>query len=349
MEHRELRVLFDYLHEGTQVANTKATPTPRTVSGELEKNEKAELVWVGVRSPVTGAGVEEALKQIVPVIDGKLFDAYVSLSGIRATVMAPPRQHIWGAKLYSFGKPMSVDPFQSTTLKYSEHITIETLAGATDITQDYRITGYGYVYKDHELARDFGIVDFRGNPIRDLARGRVLSIDKDPIAVTPDNWATLPGGKDQAIPKINPFIRYAYNASDTDGKSGDYQFRYDTQDVAERTEEMYFDFGIKDALLVEGLGVKAPANLEYTSLLIAGDYHPKDKFPTRQYNNPLNFGHGYPLWPVDIPIYYAIPRLERPYLIWNEKGIVVVNDDGTAITTGNIVAALTGIRIEMKG
>ncbi|GAJ22157.1 unnamed protein product, partial [marine sediment metagenome] len=90
-------------------------------------------------------------------------------------------------------------------------------------------------------------------------------------------WRTLPGGKDQSIPKINPLIRYAYNLLATDAKSGDYQFRYGTGNVAESDENLYFDFGSLDALLVEGIGIRPDATgyLAETALKIAGDYHPK--------------------------------------------------------------------------
>ncbi len=348
MEHYELRVLADYLHTGTQTANTWARPTPREVGGELERDERAEVVFAEIFSPVTGAGVAEALKKIIPVVDGERYGEYVSLSGIRDSVMTPPKGRIWGAKLYSFGTPMSNNPLLSTTLKYSSSITLETLAGGTDITQDYRIRLWGYVYKVDELAKLFGSMQFPAQ-LFDKARNRTLTLAKEAIPVNGDTWKTLPGGKDQAIPKINPLIRYAYNANATDGKSGDYQFRYETGNVTESDEDMYFDFDAKDALLVEGLGVRAPANLAKTALKIGGDYHPKGLFPTTQYNNPLHFGWAYPMFPSDIPLYYAIPRLERSLLIWNEIGQVIVQDDGTSIAADAIIAALTGIRIEMHG
>ncbi|GAI95535.1 unnamed protein product, partial [marine sediment metagenome] len=158
-------------------------------------------------------------------------------------------------------------------------------------------------------------------------------------------------GKDQSIPKINPLIRYAYNLLATDGKSGDYQFRYKTGNVAETDEDMYFDFDSLDAILVEGIGIRPDAlgNLAKTALKIGGDYHPKPLIPTTLTNNPLHFGWADPFFPSTIPLYYAIPKLERPYLIWNEIGQVIAQDGGTAVVINALIAALTGIRIEMKG
>lgn len=345
MEHYELRVLADYLHTGTQTKNTWARPTPKDVGGELGRDEAAEVIFAEVFSPEDGG--PQALKRVIPVIDGKEYGEYVSLSGIKTTNMAPPKAQVLG-NFYSFGTPMSKNPITSTTLKYRHNITVMCFAGDTDITAAYRVRLWGYVYKAAELARVFGIMAFPAT-FRDNPRNRTLLVSKAEIPVSLDTWATLPGGKDQAVPKINPFIRYAYNAKVTDGMKGDYQFRYDTGDVATSEEDMRFDFGRNDALVIEGLGVKAAANIAYASLLIAGDYHPKGKFPVTTEINPLNFGTCFPPFPIDIGLYVAIPKLEKPYMINNEIGVVVVNDDGSVIAAEALCLALNGIRVEMTG
>lgn len=351
MEHYELRVLGDFFRDasvlGTQAVDTWWKPTPTVGLSELESHEVAEVVFAEIFSPVTGAGVAESLKKIIFVLDGKDISNYVSLSGIRDSVMMAPKSRIWGAQLLAFGAPMSNDPLKSTTLKYVDDITIECLAGVA-ITQDYRVRLWGYVYKAAELPTVFGATI--PNPtIHDWARGRILPIAKPSILVTEDTWGTLSGGKDQALPKIMPFMRYAYNAAVTDAKSGEYEFRYQTAKVGDSDENLYFEFLAKDALWVKGLGVRAPANLDYTYLKIAGDNHPKGRFPTRQLNNPIHFGWAYPMFPSDIPLYYRVPKLDIPLLVWNEKGYVVCQDDGTQIAINGIIVALTGIRVEMAG
>lgn len=353
MEHYELRVLADYIHTGAQAANTWAKPTPRDVGGELERDERAEVVFPEVvQSPVDG-GAEEPLRKIIPVPDGERYGEYVSLSGILSSVMAPPKKSIWAGKLYSFGTPMSNNPLLSTTLKYSSDITFECLAGAGGITGDYRIRLWGYVYKVGELSQVFGVMAFPAALI-DKARGRTLPISKAPIVVNGDTWKTLPGGKDQSIPKINPFTRFAYNKKATDGMQGDYQFRYETGNVDDSDENMYLDFDELNALLVESIGIRADAagRLAKTGLKIAGDYHPKGLIPTTYADNPLHFGLTYPFIYDPLPemrFFYAIPKLERPYLIWNEIGMVVVNDSGLAVAANDLIVALTGTRIELKG
>ena len=357
MEHYELRLLADYTHTGVQAANTWERPSPRAVLGELERDERAEVIYMEITSPVDG-GAEELLRKVIPVLDGQRFSEYVSLSGILSSNMAPNKRSIWGAKLFTFGTPMSNNPLLSTTLKYNEHITFECLAGNAAISGDYRVKAWGYVYKEAELPTVFGTMVFPAY-LTERARNRTLTLTKDPIPVNGTSWKTLPGGKDQSIPKINPFARFAFNLLATDGIQGDYQFRYDTANVADADENLYFDFDSLNALLIEGIGIRpdpAPAsNLAHTGLLISGDYHPKGLIPTTYLDNPLHFGLVFPYIhveagvPTEMPFFYSIPRLDKPRLIWNEIGMLIVRDDGTVIPANELVVALTGIRIEMKG
>jgi len=293
-------------------------------------------------------------------------------------LMAPVKERIWGAKLYSFGTPRSTNPLLNTTLKYKSNVTVACLAGPaaagiTGASQQYRIRLWGYVYKTSELPTAFngGVMNFPASLI-DTARKRTVPISKAPIPINGDTWKTLPGGVDQGVPKINPFARFAYNALATDGLQGDYQFRFTQGGVGDENENLFFDFDEKDALLVEGLAVNAsfdtlipPAGvfptLGRTGLRIAGDYHPKGQttrlslFPTDALMNQLNYGWlpivvnavG-PVAPLDI--YVAIPKLNRPYLIWNEIGMVVIRDNGVAVPADplGVTVALTGIRVELR-
>jgi hypothetical protein len=377
-EHYELRLLADYVHPAAllpQAVNTWRRPTPLAVGGELENDERGEVVYAEIYSPTAaGWAADEELRKVVVVADGQETGKYVSLSGVRSNNMAPPKNRIWNGRLFSFGTPRSNNPLLSTTIKYKQNVTVACLAGPLlPITIGYRVRLWGYVYKANELPAVFGTMNFPAYLV-DHARGRTLAINKSPIPVNAETWLTLPGGKDQAIPKINPFARYAYNAQVTDGLQGDYQFRFQTGGVIEEQEDMYFEFDDKDALLIEGLGIAAAndaggalGNLARTGLRISGAYHPKG--PTTQLSlyptngdpavnpslriNQLNYGLfllDTAVIPSSPPMYEVIPKLERPLLIWNEIGFVVVRDDGAlAIPVDTIVAALTGIRIEMRG
>ncbi len=377
MEHYEMRLLADFIQPAVQAANTWARPTPLAVGGELQQDERAEVVYVEIQPPIGAGLVDEDLRKVVIVLDGHETGQYVSLSGVRTSLMSPPKDRLFGNRMYSLGSPRNSNPLSSTTLKYKQNVTVACLAGpnvagVTGASQPYRIRLWGYVYKVDELPAVFGQMVFPAYMV-DSARNRTLTISKAPIPVNGDTWLTLPGGVDQSIPKINPFARYAYNAQPTDGLQGDYQFRFTQGGVIDEQENLYWEFDDKDALLIEGLGVTANNDglmpplgvfptLARTGLRISGDYHPKGPttrqslFPTDGLINQLNYGRWplsflsvFPLPPFDV--YQAIPRLDRPYLIWNEIGMVVIRDDGTAPVAADplgVTVALTGIRVEMR-
>ena len=354
MEHQELRVVCDYLG-GAQAVNTWATPTPAVVGGELENDERGEIVYAEIWSPVTALGVEEELRKVVIVLDGTDYGQYVSLGGIRATNMAPPKTRIFQGHLYSFGSPHNSDGLKNTTLKFKQNVTVRTLCGPNvAITQPFRVRLWAYVYKSAEIPAAFG-GNMMFGPINDRARGRVLHINKPAIPVSADSWLTLPGGRDQTIPKVNPYVRYAYNLVATNGLGGDYQFRFTNGGVTDEQENLYWEFDEKDALLIESVGVKAAANLGRTGLRIAGDYHPKGPTPqtclapTNLAINDMNYGFLFPFAPVTHPYFAALPKLERSLLLWNEIGAVVIRDDTVGVVAANAVqVALSGIRIEMR-
>lgn len=360
MEHHELRILYDWtIPLGTlpHVANTWQNPTPRAGGGELEKDEVAEVVFCEIVPPVTGPGVTELLRRVVINLDD-VECPYISISGIRDHLMCPPKQHIWGNKLWSFGTPASNQPLLNTTLKYTDRVSISALAGAANITTQYRIILWGFVYKHRELPGVFGTMQFPAT-IVDKARGRILTLAKSPIMVSAQTWKQLPGGKNQSVPKVNPYGRFAFNFAATDGAQGEYPFRFETAQVLNASEDMYWDFGPMDALLIKGVGMYAGVpgtNLNWTYLMIDGDIHPKGGlptmpgWPTRPLNNPIRYGWGSPVWPVILPLYYAVPLLDRAMLVWNEKAYLACRDSGVGVVAANaVVACVTGTRIEMSG
>jgi hypothetical protein len=357
MEHYELQVLGDWLHTGAQAANTWWTPTPQAGLAELEAHEVAEVVFIEVFPPVTGAGVDELLRKIILILDGKSYHPYVSVSGIRASLMTPPKVNIMGRELLALGVPMvnavrnAAPMLAGTCPKYRDTVTIEALAGGA-ITQDYRVRLWGYRYEAEDLPR---VVGRTGGPfeVRDVQRNRILTVDYPVIDVTEDTWAQLPGGMDQKVPKINPLLRYAYNLLATTPNTP-YQFRYETGAVTDRDENLYFPYDVEDRhLIVKGIGVRAPANLARAYMDIDGYPHPKSAgraapgFPTTQFNNPLHFGHAFPMFAVDLPLYFAVPKLDIPLLISKEKGFLAVQDNGAAVVLNTCVVALSGTLIEM--
>lgn len=384
MEHFELRLLADFLG-GAIAPNAWARPTPLAVGGELEQDERGEIIYAEIQPPIGAALFDEDLRKVSIVLDGHDMGSYISLSGTRTSLMTPPKDRIFGSKLYCFGTPGSNEPLKNTTLKYKQNVTVACLAGpnvagVTGAAQPYRVRLWGFVYKKDEIPAVFGRMRFP-TVLTETTRGRSISLNKaDPrdgqsgIAVDADSWLTLPGGKDQSIPKINPFARFAYNRLATDGLQGDYQFRFNQGGVLDEQENLYWEFDDKDALVIQGLGVTVNndllmppigvfPNLARTGLKIAGDYHPKGPttrqslFPTDGNINQLNYGRFplniltvFPLPPMDL--YVAVPKLDRSYMVWNEIGMVVIQDDGVAAVPADplgVTVAVTGIRIEMRG
>src|SRR3972149_2968313 len=106
MEHYELRLLADYLQPAAQAANTWARPTPLAVGGELEQDERGEIVFAEIQPPVDAVFLnDEDLRKVVIVCDGHETGPYGTLSGIRPSLMAPPKSRIWAGRLHSFGTP----------------------------------------------------------------------------------------------------------------------------------------------------------------------------------------------------------------------------------------------------
>lgn len=348
----ELQLLGDFVHTGAQPEGTVWRPTAQSGGGELDSHEVAEIVFIEIVPPVTDAGAAEPLENIVLVLDEKPYSPYINILGTDTFLAFPPATNaVWG-EILAFGTPMvnavkgGAPLLEGICPKYSKSVKVETRAGTGGITQDYQIRLWGYRYPVQELARLIGVV---GGTLefRDLRTNRSFSVTKPQITPTWETWTQLPGGLDQAMPKINPLVRYARNANATTPNTP-YQFRYETGDVATREENLYFPFDVENkALIVKGLGVRAPAHLESTFLNIDGKDRPKKRFPTTQNLNPLHFGRAYPPLPAELPLYYTIPKLDRPYLIWQDKGYVAVQDDGTQIPANQITVALNGVLVEM--
>jgi hypothetical protein len=226
---------------------------------------------------------------------------------------------------------------------------VRCYAGATDVTADFRVRFYGYLYDSAaELREVFGDTVYGTEErIADVNRGIELPVTKSEVEVGIDTWNEMVGGVKQDKPEIMPFMRYAYNAKATTA-SVPYEFNYEAADVANTWENLFFDYGVSDALYVKYIGVKTVSNLKYLGVKLGDKAYPKpDMFRVDYPSNPFNFGHAYPLIPADFPGFLPVPALPLGYLIHNEKGRLIVQDNGTSISANSIVAALGGIKISL--
>lgn len=296
----------------------------------------------------------EILERWYPVLDGSKYDNYLALNGTRLPLMNPHEIALSRGNIVAFGTPVveavnkAVPMLEARCPKFKSKVGVEAWAGTGGITAPYQIRLHLYIYRKEELPNIAPQVPGLAS-ITDKARRRTIPVGKSAIALTYDNWDKLPGGLMQSVPKINPFMTWAQNAVDTT-PNVDYSFRaiLATIDTAKPWRELYFDYedGAR-ILIINGLGIRAPANLKDTALIIAGDYHPKTRIPTQEFNNPIHFGHIYPFKPADVPEYVPIPKWDRPYIIYGEIGEVVVRDNGAAVAADSIRVALSGVKIEL--
>lgn len=347
-------LLADFLQDSSQSAGDKWEPG----AVRLEQNEVAEAVYMEVFAPIQADGTIQDLRQVLPVVDGKGIEEYISLSGRYDSNMAPPRLNQFCGpapfgttrEVFQFGTPGVESPLTNTTLKVKNSIGIRTFAGDSNIDEPYRVRVYGVLYKtQEEMRRVFGDSVYGGeSTLEDRNRNRRLTFTKEAVDITKKNWDMLVGGVRQAKPQVMPFVRYAYNAKNTTANTN-YEFNYTANEVDFDYENMYFEFGVEEALAVSGFGVRSPANLKTMGIQLGSDELPKpNAFTVLRNNNPLHFGHGRPQFPEDFPIFLPIPTLKYRYVINNEKGRIFVRDNGTPITTKDaIIAALQGIMIEL--
>jgi hypothetical protein len=348
---REMQLLGDFLHTGAQAAGTWWRPTPASGNGELDSHEVAEVVYVEVVAPVA-AGVAEDLRRIHLNLDGKL-EQYNLIPGTDTYLVTARRTNMRAGRFLALGTPMFkmenglLGLLRATCPKYRKAVTVECYAGG-NITADYRVRLYGYRYRAEDLAAVCPEPVGAADSIFDPTTGRMSDfINRPPVQVSEDTWTQLPGGLDQAVPKIFHFLRMAFNAKATTANIP-YEFRFDIGNVGSREEDLYFPYDTeKKIAIIKGLGVRAPAHLLQTWVDVAGDERPKSRIPTTQFYNDLHFGHAYPFFAADFPEYFTVPLLDDRIVVANEKAVVRVVDDGTSILANQIAVITNGILIEL--
>jgi hypothetical protein len=354
---RHPTLLADFVHTGAQAAGDTYTFT----AAKLEKDEVAEIEYMELFAPnAAGMSDFDKLKQVIPIIDDFSLESYVSLTGQYDNNMIPPRlNQIAGPsamqmtrQVFRFGEPGVANPLLNVTLKAKKSINAKTIAGDTAVANDYRIRFYGYKYREEsELKEVFGDSVYGAEAsLVDYNRGKRLGITKERVEVTFNNWDMLVGGVKQRKPQIMPLVRYAYNKLATTANTA-YDFEYLAGKVASAEENMYWDLSETEAVFIKGMGVRSPTNLKLMGIKIGDREYPRgvgvQLFRVDEQNNPLHFGHGYPLFPANLPFYVSIPVLPLGYLIHAEKGRIIVYDNGASIAANNILVAVQGISVEL--
>ena len=349
---RFFTLLADFYHTDTQSAGS----TWNSPAYTLEKDEAAEITHMEIFPPVTADGTAEDLRSVVPIIDDVAIEEYVSLSGRYESVMMPPVRNILNTSplqrqpsIVWFGEPCVADPLRNTTLKSKRSIAVRTIAGDTSVTADYRIRVWGVLYKTESAVKKVFGESVYGIPsvILDANREKTIRFTKKAVSVSLTRFDQLSGGVKQEKPIIMPLFRYAYNAKPTTANV-EYEFNYTAKDVANTWENLFFDLNEEEAVFIKGIGVKTVPNLKYLGIRIGDKRYPKPElFRVDCPSNPFNFGHAYPLFPRDMPIFLPLVTLPYGYLIHGEKGRIIVKDNGISIPANRIVAAMFGLHISL--
>lgn len=345
---RELQVLAT-LNGGALAAGNWNRPTAAAVSGELDSGEVAEVVWLEIVPPLTGLGVpEDMLVQLR--LDDKV-EEYNYIYGHRDLLSFAPKEFMHNGQLHNFGKPVFsasagfAGVMEATCPKYRKRLSFDVYTAA-GVTVGYQVRAWGYRYNADKLGELVAPIGGSGT-VYDKATGKVSRpINKPTIVPSYETWTQLPGGLDQAVPKIFHFTRVASNANATTPNM-DYSFRFDTGAVANDREDLQFEYAIENKIaIIKGLGVNptAAATLLDVHVDVAGDLRPKNRWPITFTRNSKLFGNA--LTYLGIPVHNIIPLLDDSILISDENAMIKARDNGAASGANTIRIAVSGIMVE---
>lgn len=356
----ERRVLVEARHTGAQAAGETWRSPAVPGNGEVDSNEVWEVLRPVVIPPRSATGTPENLTARL-VIDDRVYPDLV-IPCTDTLLVNPPAHRIWQTpeepketplrkQPKSFGRPMcrvGTGPmaiFRATCPKVRRRLQVETMAGTGGVTGDYVIRLIGYRYKAAALSRVVQPLPAEAS-FTDPFTGRVFSLTKQ-LQVSPDTWTQLPGGLDQAVPKVLPYQRIATNSQATQVNTP-YVFDY-PGNVASADEELVWDFDVqKRVLILQGLGFRYPDTLAWGWVNVGGNEWPKNRHSLlpRELSDRW-FGSTYPRLPEALPFYEPTPALEDQVLVWNEKAYVAVQDNGTQVAAGQIYVIVDGVLIEL--
>ena len=311
----------------------------------LEDNQVAEISHVEIFAPVKDDGTYEDLRRVIPIIDGKILEDLIALPGKYDLLFTPP----WNGVVrwrFRFGEPGVRDPRRNTTLKAVKKVGVRAFAGSSDVTSSFMIRFWGYLYEEEETVIDTFGERIYGEETRiyEDIRGKSLSFTKPEVEVSMKNFDKLVGGINQDSPKVMPFAKFAKNNKATTANEL-YEFKKTDDYVAEDWENMFFDASESEAYIIRCAGVRAVTNLEGFGLKIGTEEFPRGLYPADPDTNRWHFGladvQGY-----SSANWFGIPYLELGgYVIHNEKGRIVVRDNGTSIAAGQIYVACSGWQV----
>ena len=379
MAFPELRLLGRWTNTNASTgagkqANTTWSPPPILTTepalpqGMLKDTEVGEVALVVAYSPTSPNGAVDDLNDIQLVLDGSPYD-YVHLSGRQDTSMVPPLARLRSGKPLWLGSPTwdrnghPNDAVTATCPKFTESVTVNAIAGAAGIADDYTIDVYGYVYDAADLAALMPVYAPGDIVFPDRLNGRTLTIPGKIVTATGGSWLTnwkqLPGGTEQAISdtsaRVFPLVRHARNANAT-AVSQEYQYQYQNSSespaVQFSRDNLYFKLTKSQALIARRFGVKSPAPTASGAQLLtaylstpseAQKRHPEGGIPADYNLGTTNFG----LAAGETNKFDGVPDLPQgPQLIWGETGYPTTIDNGQSVAANAITVAFVATLIE---
>ncbi|MCY0884365.1 MAG: hypothetical protein OWV35_00600, partial [Firmicutes bacterium] len=275
-----LRTFYDIeggpLSPGQTQVFTSTTPymTPNTITGGSSEGYSREITSMEIIPPVDSQGRYEDLREVWLILDDKDYQHYINVPGWGWTLMTPPRSQIWGGESFqstvgrSFGSVCAGGgpnmPLEATGLKYSKTISVavRTVYG---VTGKWRIRLKGYQYSPAALAyyapKWRGTVDIQ-TPDRILEQKPALTFSFPISTINPETWTALPGGPLQGSVKVNPYWRFAFNATATQPQSPFVLSNFPEVSggsgyVEDPYQELSFRFAANlNAFLLRGYGVR---------------------------------------------------------------------------------------------
>lgn len=296
---------------------------------------------VEIFPPYAGPALENVLTQLI--VDGDTLDTLHLESR-----MGAPFARGYSTLALELGKRTSIHPLENTCIKGKTKLQVKATGLLGGVTGDFTVRLKGDYFKKDEALTDFFGPTFAPGVynVVDGLRGKSITFTR-PVAVGLDKWTNFTAGAPKADrPRVMPYVRFARNYAATTINT-EFRMRHELANTKYEWENMSWDLGSKEALILEALGIEPDVNQRLKEIWfeLGGVEYPKDRFDCRAPFNELPIG-GPPDGGI---INYQGPRiLEKRFLTTGELAEVRAIDNGVSIPAVNpFLIALWAKRIEL--
>ena len=318
---------------------------------ELPTDEVIEVIRPEIIPPVNASSglIEEMYVELL--VDGN------PIESIHITpFMAPAHHPLNPGKAPNFGVPLLWRPFlgrlptpmEAKCPKLKEGQLLQVRVTAIDkIDTDFSIKiVFARVRGEGDLKRVVGASFY--NPSFTLDG---IAYTKDEVPITIGDWTALPGGRDQSVPKIQPWWTFAKNKQATTPNRW-YHFTYPTY-VDQKWQELEWNLvKASEAYNVEYLSVHPNAN-SYKTRIYKEGRTTNPEFLTRPLPELNEFLPGaFEDTSVNASLKASVEmptKLDTPVLFHNVKGGIQHVDNGTSIPANGVLIEVIGTKFILRG